>query len=157
MKMLSICAVQYGSQVVQRVKNLPAREEIQVQSLGREDPLEKGTNIHSNILAWRIPWTEEPGGLQSMGSQRVGHNWATEYSTQQQPSPLAWHWKHFMIQSQFTLSVSFPIILPIWFPHKQAKLCILNLYAFFQLFATLKHPIIHHLLNTFLFRFQDLN
>ena len=44
--------------------------------LGWEDPLEKGTATHSSILAWRIPWTEEPGGLQSIGSQRVGHNWS---------------------------------------------------------------------------------
>ena len=48
--------------------------ENQIQSLGWEDPLEKGMATHSTILAWRIPWTEEPGGLQSMGSQRVGHN-----------------------------------------------------------------------------------
>ena len=52
------------------VKN-PAMEETQVQPLGQEDPLEKGMASHPNILAWRIPWTEEPGGLQSMGSQRV--------------------------------------------------------------------------------------
>ena len=49
----------------------------QIQSLGREDPLENGMTIHSSILAWRIPWTEEPGGLQSMGLQRIGHYWAT--------------------------------------------------------------------------------
>ena len=55
--------------VVQMVKNLPAMQETRVQSLGREDPLEKGMAIHSSILAWRIPWTEDPGGLQSMGSQ----------------------------------------------------------------------------------------
>ena len=55
-------------------KNLPAMQETWVQSLGWEDPLEKGTAAHSSILAWRIPWTEEPGGLQSMGSQRVGHD-----------------------------------------------------------------------------------
>ena len=55
-------------------KNLPAMREIQVQSLGGEDLLEKGTVIHSGILAWRISWTEEPGGLQSMGSQRVRHD-----------------------------------------------------------------------------------
>ena len=57
------------------VKNLPAMQEAQemwVRSLGREDPLEKEMATHSSILAWRIPWTEEPGGLQSMGSQRVG-------------------------------------------------------------------------------------
>ena len=56
------------------VKNPPAKQEIQVQSLGWEDALEKGTATHSSILAWRIPWTEEAGRLQSMGSQRVGHN-----------------------------------------------------------------------------------
>ena len=55
------------------VKNLPAMQESQAQSLGQEDPLEKGMATHSGILAWRIPWTEEPGGLQSRGLQRVGH------------------------------------------------------------------------------------
>ena len=49
-------------------------EDMQVQSLGQEDPLEEGMATHSNILAWRIPWTEEPGELQSMGWQRVGHD-----------------------------------------------------------------------------------
>ena len=56
------------------VKNLPAKQETQVRSLGWEDPLEKGIATHSNILAWTIPWTEEPGGLQSMGSQKVRHD-----------------------------------------------------------------------------------
>ena len=60
--------------VAQTVRNLPAVQETQVQSLGWEDPLEKGMTTHSSILAWRIPWTEEPGGLQSMGSQRVEHD-----------------------------------------------------------------------------------
>ena len=55
-----------ASQVAQRVKNLPAMLETQVQSLGQEDPLEEGMATHSSILAWRIPWTEEPGRLQSM-------------------------------------------------------------------------------------------
>ena len=58
--------------VAQTVKNLPAMQETRVRSLGWEDPLEKRTATHSSILAWRIPWKEEPGGLQSMGSQRVG-------------------------------------------------------------------------------------
>ena len=58
----------------QMVKNLPVMQETWVQSLGWEDSLEKGMATHSSILAWRIPWTEEPGGLQSMGSQTVGHN-----------------------------------------------------------------------------------
>ena len=73
----------WGSLVAQTVKNLLAMWKIWVQSLGREDPLEKGMATQSSILAWRIPWTEEPGGLQSMGSQRVGHIWATKH-----PSPL---------------------------------------------------------------------
>ena len=60
--------------MAQRVKNLPAMQETQVLSLGWEDPLEKGVATHSSILAWRIPWTEESGRLQSMGSQRVGHD-----------------------------------------------------------------------------------
>ena len=55
------------------VKNLPAMQEIWVRSLGREDPVNKEMATHSSILAWRIPWTEESGGLQSMRSQRVGH------------------------------------------------------------------------------------
>ena len=58
-----------------RLKNLPAMRETQVRSLGWEDPLEKRMATHSSILAWRIPWTEEPGELQSMGSQRVRHDW----------------------------------------------------------------------------------
>ena len=60
--------------MAQMVKNLPAVQETQVRSLGQEDPVEKGMAAHSSILAWRIPWTEEPGGLQSMGSQRVRHS-----------------------------------------------------------------------------------
>ena len=60
--------------MAQMVKNLPATWETQVQSLGQGDPLEKEMATHSNILAWRIPWTEEPGRLQSMGSKRVGHD-----------------------------------------------------------------------------------
>jgi len=56
------------------VKNLPAMQKTWVRFLGREHPLERGTATHSSILAWRIPWTEEPGGLQSMGLQRVEHN-----------------------------------------------------------------------------------
>ena len=56
------------------VKNLPAMQETQVQSLGQEDPLEKGIATHSSILAWKTPWTEEPDRLWFMGSQRVGHN-----------------------------------------------------------------------------------
>ena len=60
--------------MAQMVKNLPAMQETWVRSLGQEDVLEKRMATHSSILAWRIPWTEEPGGLQSVGSQRVEHN-----------------------------------------------------------------------------------
>ena len=56
------------------MRNLPAMQETQVQSLGREDPLEKRMANHSSILAWRIPWTEQPGGLQCVGLQRLGHD-----------------------------------------------------------------------------------
>ena len=60
--------------MAQMVKPLPTMRETRVQSLGREDPLEKEMAPHSSTLAWRIPWTEEPGRLQSMGSHRVGHD-----------------------------------------------------------------------------------
>ena len=62
------------SLVAQMVKNLPVMQETQVQCLGQEDPLEKGIATHSSILAWRIPWREEPGRLQCIGSQRVEHD-----------------------------------------------------------------------------------
>ena len=64
--------------MAQTVKNLPAMQETRVQSLGQEDPLEKEMTTHSSLLAWEIPWTEEPGGLQTMGSQRVGHDLTTK-------------------------------------------------------------------------------
>ena len=60
--------------MAQVVNYLPTMQETQVQILGQEDPLQKGMATHSSILAWRIPWTEEPGGLQSVGSPRVGHS-----------------------------------------------------------------------------------
>ena len=66
-----------GFLLAQKVKILPAMWETHVWSLGQEHPLEKGTTTHFCILAWRIPWTEEPGGLHFMGSQRVRHDWAT--------------------------------------------------------------------------------
>ena len=72
--------------LAQTVKRLPAMQDTQVRFLGREDLLEKEMAIHSSTIAWKIPWTEEPGRLQSMGSQRVGHDWAislhfTEWSS----------------------------------------------------------------------------
>ena len=69
------------SLVAQMVKNPPAMQDIWVQSLGQEDPLEKGMATYYSVLAWRIPWTEEPGGLESMGSQRSWHDWVTNTFT----------------------------------------------------------------------------
>ena len=66
------------------VKNPPAKQKTWVRSLGGEDPLEKEMATHASILAWRIPWTKEPGGLQSMGLQRVGHNLVIKQQQQQQ-------------------------------------------------------------------------
>ena len=68
------------SLVAQMVKHLPIMRETRVQSLGQEDPLEKEKATHSSTLAWKIPWIEEHGRLQPMGSQRVGHDWATSFS-----------------------------------------------------------------------------
>ena len=70
----------WASLVAQRLKHLPAMRETWVRSLDQEDPLEKEMATHSSILAWRIPWTEVPGGLQSMGSQRIGHDWVISLS-----------------------------------------------------------------------------
>ena len=67
----------WASLVAQMVKNLPAMQETQLSSLDQKDPLEKGMATYSSILAWRIAWSEEPGGLQLMGSQRVGHDGVT--------------------------------------------------------------------------------
>ena len=72
---LSIYMQTYGAALVaQRLKCLPAMQETWVRSLGQENPLKKEMATHSSILAWRIPWMEEPGGLQSTGLQRVGHD-----------------------------------------------------------------------------------
>ena len=72
--MPSLVLTEWTSLVAQTVKRLPTVQETQVQSLGQEDLLEKEMATHSSILAWKMPWMEEPGRLQSMGSQRVGHN-----------------------------------------------------------------------------------
>ena len=73
-KIFEATQVMWASLVAQRVKRLPTMLETQVQSLGWEDPLEKAMATHSSTLAWKILWTEKPGRLQSMGSQRVGHH-----------------------------------------------------------------------------------
>ena len=87
-------------------------QEIQVPSLGQKDPLEKGMAFHSSILAWRIPWTEEPGRLQSMGSQRVRHDWVTNAYTTAKKNTICLYWafhiQHFapsaMLSTLHTLS-----------------------------------------------------
>ena len=71
LKLKLVCRIRPGDQMV---KSLPVMQETWVQSMGQEDPLEKGMVTHSSILVWRIPSTEEPGGLQSVGSQRVRHD-----------------------------------------------------------------------------------
>ena len=73
------------------VKNLPARQEARIQSLGQEDPLEEGVATHSSLLARRIPWTEKSGQLQSMGSQRAGHDWTASTHTQDSNLEDAWY------------------------------------------------------------------
>ena len=73
-KPLMYSTIEMASLVAQRLKRLPPMRETRLRSLGRKDPLEKEMATHSTILAWRIPWTEESGGLQSTGSQRVGHD-----------------------------------------------------------------------------------
>ena len=77
---LWLCLKIGASLVAQRVKHLPAMRETRVRSLGREDPVEKEMATHSSTLAWKIPWTEKPGRLQSMGLQRVGHDWVTSHT-----------------------------------------------------------------------------
>ena len=74
MKCLDVFLVLWDSLVAQRIKHLPTMRETRLQSLGWEDPLEKEMAAHCSILAWRIPWIEEPRGLQSIESQRVGHD-----------------------------------------------------------------------------------
>ena len=92
----------YGLSWWLRVKHLSMMRETRVQSLGWEDPLEKEMSSHSNTVAWKIPWTEEPGRLQSMGSQRVGHDWATSLSRSSYP---VWDSLHFL-----DLGGSFPFL-----------------------------------------------
>ena len=94
--------------MAQRVKCLSAMQETRVQSRGQEDPLEKEMATPSSTIAWRIPWTEEPGRLQSMGSQRVGQNWMTSLS------PYIWGGLRLWKTSFWSLSVSYqkPMSLP---------------------------------------------
>ena len=88
--------------MAQTVKHLPTMWKTRVQSLGREDPLEKEMATHSRTLAWKIPWTEERGRLQSMGSQRVGHDWATSLTH------VAYQMQECWRQDVFSLKKKFP-------------------------------------------------
>ena len=85
-KFVTVFRLFWASLVAQRLKHLPGMQETRVQSLGREDPLEKELATHSSTLAWRIPWREEPGRLQSMGLQRVGHDLSFTFFTFTLPS-----------------------------------------------------------------------
>ena len=88
-----VLALVKASLVAQTVKHLPAMRETQARSLGREDPLEKEMAIHSSTLAWKIPWMEEPGGLQSMGLQRVRHDWAASLTLLWSKAHRLEHWE----------------------------------------------------------------
>ena len=93
-----------ASQMILVIKNLPAKQEIQVWSLGQEDPLEKETPTHSSILGWEIPWTKEPGRLQSMGTQRVRHDWPhTQISLWRRACSVPGSWKNTVFHNLLTL------------------------------------------------------
>ena len=93
---------------------------MQFPSLGREDPLEKEMATHSSIPAWRIPWTEEPGGLQSMGSHRVGHDWATEHPC---TNAILSFFFTFCLRSSFSWLLSLFDIPPSLFPFYKVLSC----------------------------------
>ena len=102
-----------ASLVAQSVKNLPAAHEMQILSLGWEDPLEKGVATYCSILAWRIPWIEAPGGLQSIGLQRVGHDWSDWTHTQAHKTASRWNipWKCVLRLAEITDSVEHHFLL----------------------------------------------
>ena len=100
-----------------RLKHLPAMWETRVRPLGWEDPLEKEMATHSSILAWKIPWTEEPGGLYSMGWQRVGHDWVTSLH----------YFEHFMLKIAYLHFVQSLFWVLSWFFICKVFLCLLIL------------------------------
>jgi len=102
--------------MVQMVKNLPAMWETWIQSLGQGDPLENGVATHSSILAWRIPWTEEAGRLQSMGSHWVRQNWATNTVIEFCNSSFHYqfYFKPSIWKDVFKLVFRWPLFLVIW-------------------------------------------
>ena len=98
---ITMSSSQLASLVAQIVKNLPVKREIWVQFLGQEDSLEKGMATHSGILAWIIPWTEEPSGLQSMGSQRVRYDCVSNTFISSQ------HWHICLQHTQINIALKF--------------------------------------------------
>ena len=107
LKITILSEVSLASLVAPTVNNPPAVHETWVHCLGWEDPLEEGMATHSSILAWRIPWAEEPEGLQSMELKRVGHDWATEHSTR--PDPADRHPSSFLGGQSLWLWHLFPV------------------------------------------------
>ena len=113
---LVISSIHFGASLVaQKLKHLPAMRKTRVRFLGWEDPLEKEMAIHSSTLAWKIPWMEEPDRLQSMGSQRVGHDWATLLS----------------------LSIHFSFCLPLTYSLKNRPKDFINSITIFQLYVVI--------------------
>ena len=116
------------------IKKLPAMQKTWVWSLGQEDPLEKGMAAHSSTLAWRIPWTEEPGGLQSMGSQRIEHGWATHFHFSLDPFLTCSHPSPFLLSavslsSDFNLwPLAFHGCIWIWSSQTLASSCGLQVF-----------------------------
>ena len=108
------CNIVGASLVTQMVKNLPAIRDTWARSLGWGDPLEKEMSTHSGILAWGIPWTEEPGGLQSMGLQRVGRDWVTNTFLTQKVAPNTL--LVFLLRYLRGLSVSNLSVSRCWYP-----------------------------------------
>ena len=107
--------------MAQRVKHLPTTWETRVRSLGQEDPLEKEMATHSSTLAWKIAWTEKPGRLQSMGSQRVRHDWATSLSKQLLAFCYCW----------VTLSLQYLYQFSVCSINNQERICNLRNCGFF--------------------------
>ena len=104
--------IKWASLVAQNVKRLPAMQETWVQALSRKDPLEKEMATHSSILAWRIPWTEEPGGLQSTGSQRMSDFTLTTFALRVWSSGLSKWEPSFPLPKLITVSVSPGRVIP---------------------------------------------
>ena len=101
-------------------------QETQIQPLGWADPLEKGMAAHSSILAWRIPWTEEPGGLQSMGLQGVGHDWATNSLYDLKFDP----WMRGLAYDQIWLAACFCFVNKVLLAYTKAFIYVLSMPAF---------------------------